>query len=260
MIGIYKIENLLNGHCYIGQSRDIKKRWRVHCCTFEDNLSKCYDYPLYRAFRKYGIENFSFEVLQECSVEELDNLEKHYIEKFDSYWNGYNQDLGGGGRPSLLKDHVLGIIQDLETTEMTQGEIAKKWGVDISTVNGINTGRTWHHNRKYPIQSSTLYKKKLGQNITGKSKDDWICVDCGKKISKGSTRCRTCNDKYRKSLNQKPVTREELKGLIRTTSFAEIGRRYGVTDNSIRKWCDFYNLPRRTMDIKAISDEDWLLI
>lgn len=46
-VGIYKITNNINNKCYIGQSRNIEKRWRDHKYS---NL----DYPLYRAFRKYG--------------------------------------------------------------------------------------------------------------------------------------------------------------------------------------------------------------
>ena len=42
--------------------------------------------------------------------------------------------------------------------------------------------------------------------------------------------------------------------------FTSIGKLYNVTDNSIRKWCDKYNLPRRVSDIKKISDEDWINI
>jgi hypothetical protein len=52
-------------------------------------------------------------------------------------------------------------------------------------------------------------------------------------------------------------SRDELKFLIRNSSFKEIGRKYGINDNSVRKWCDAYNLPRRAIDIKRYSDEEW---
>lgn len=55
-------------------------------------------------------------------------------------------------------------------------------------------------------------------------------------------------------------SREEFKELIRTISFTEIGQKYGVTDNAVRKWCDFYDLPRRKKDINIISDENWKLL
>ena len=55
-------------------------------------------------------------------------------------------------------------------------------------------------------------------------------------------------------------TREQLKSLIRTTSFLEIGKMYGFSDNAVRKWCDKMNLPRTKKEIKAYSDEEWTLI
>jgi hypothetical protein len=70
---------------------------------------------------------------------------------------------------------------------------------------------------------------------TRKDKNEYYCVDCGKIISKGSTRCHQCEAKNR--MTDKPLSRDELKRLIRTTPFTTIGNSVGVTDNTIRKWC-----------------------
>lgn len=95
-MGIYKITNLINGMCYIGQSTDIRKRWWAH-------KTKTFDTYLSRAIKKYGKENFSFELLRECSIHELDELEKKYIHVFNSIRpNGYN--LEGGGNKSKTVD------------------------------------------------------------------------------------------------------------------------------------------------------------
>jgi uncharacterized protein YjcR len=53
------------------------------------------------------------------------------------------------------------------------------------------------------------------------------------------------------------VTRNELKKLIRNTPFTKIGELYGVSDNTIRKWCEKYNLPKRSTEIKQITDIEW---
>ena len=45
--------------------------------------------------------------------------------------------------------------------------------------------------------------------------------------------------------------------MIRTCTFVDIGKKYNVADNTIRKWCDDYNLPRRKKDINTYNDEDW---
>lgn len=95
MIGIYKITNLINDKIYIGQAKNIERRWKEHI-----NASKKENSLLYRAMRKYGLENFSFEVIEECSIEELNNLEIYYIWYYNSYIykegsKGYNMTIGG---------------------------------------------------------------------------------------------------------------------------------------------------------------------
>ena len=93
--GIYKITNNINNKCYIGRAININRRWTVHKRR-AIIPNKEYDKYLYRAFRKYGIENFSFEVLEECSKEELDEKEKQYILQYHSYIDtyGYNETCG----------------------------------------------------------------------------------------------------------------------------------------------------------------------
>ena len=64
--GIYKITNKKNNHCYIGSSKDIYNRWRNHKQTHNNPKRKEYGYKLYSAMWSYGIENFNFEILEEC--------------------------------------------------------------------------------------------------------------------------------------------------------------------------------------------------
>ena len=79
MIGIYKITNKLNGKSYIGQSTDIERRWREHHYRYWNN-----DNVIYMAFRKYGIENFDFSIIEECSTQELNLREEYWINYYDS--------------------------------------------------------------------------------------------------------------------------------------------------------------------------------
>ena len=91
MIGIYKITNKLNGKVYIGQSRDIDARWRQHINAKDDVL-------IHNAIKKYGKENFSFEVLLECPAEMLNDWERDMIALYDCISpKGYNLTEGGGG-------------------------------------------------------------------------------------------------------------------------------------------------------------------
>lgn len=95
MIGIYKITNRINNKIYIGQSVDIKKRWRQHK-RHSQVPNKEYEKYLYRAFRKYGLDNFTFEVIEECSREQLNERECYYIQLYHSNNEqfGYNETSG----------------------------------------------------------------------------------------------------------------------------------------------------------------------
>lgn len=107
-------------------------------------------------------------------------------------------------------------------------------------------------NCNYQLETTGFKKIRVKENNT------LYCIDCGKKISKGSIRCLQCESKNRKiPLEDMPVTREELKKLIRNLSFVKIGEKYNMSDNAVRKWCDKFNLPRRKSEINAYSDEEW---
>ena len=55
----------------------------------------------------------------------------------------------------------------------------------------------------------------------------------------------------------KIIDRETLKNLIRATPFTQIGKKYGVSDNSVRRWCEKYNLPSTKREIATYLDEEW---
>ena len=136
-VGIYKIQNLINGKIYIGQSVNIEKRWSNEKASAFDINDKAYEYPLSRAFRKYGLENFVFSIVEETSIENLDDKERYWINYYNSFFNGYNQTLGGsaGHLHNLkAKENIIGIINDLENTNLYHKEIAQKWNVSQETV------------------------------------------------------------------------------------------------------------------------------
>jgi hypothetical protein len=97
---IYKIENLINHKIYIGKTELInpEERWREH--VREAGREGRKHRAIYAAMRKYGIENFSFEVLEETQCP--NEREQDYIQEYNSYHNGYNETLGGDGRSYLV--------------------------------------------------------------------------------------------------------------------------------------------------------------
>ena len=244
MIGIYKIENLINGKVYIGQSVHIERRWTEHCLPSARSL-------IGKAIKKYGKENFSFQVLNECSKEKLNELEEYYISKYNSVVpNGYNIETAAKEKTSFSFYDIeifSDIVNDIIHSELTLTAIAEKYNLSRRTVQRINHGEV-HHQKDfvYPLRNTK-------KNIV--TKRDTFCLDCGKKITSQAKRCVSCAQKAQQRCER--PSREELKGLIRTESFVEIARRYSVSDNAIRKWCKKEGLPSKRKDINSYSDEEW---
>lgn len=88
------------------------------------------------------------------------------------------------------------------------------------------------------------------------------CPDCGKIISQKSHYCSSCAGKHTsKEIIENIISREELKKELRNKTLDSIGKKYGKTSgNAVKKWCDYYGLPRLKRDIKNYSDEEWELI
>ena len=87
--GIYKITNLLTEQCYIGQSVNISDRWKQHCkCGLGIEASATN--KLYNSMQKDGVWNFSFELLEQCSKDTLNEKEKFWIQMYQSNKFGLN--------------------------------------------------------------------------------------------------------------------------------------------------------------------------
>lgn len=251
MCGIYKITNNINGKVYIGQSICIERRWRNHKNYFGSGNE---DYPLYRAFSKYGIENFSFEVVEECETDLLNEREIYWISFYRSNQRdyGYNQTAGGSfSTPiKLTFEEAEEIINLLKDSSLSQEEIAEQFNISQRTVSGICLGETWRKNREsYPIRKKHIPR--------GENKENY-CIDCGMKISSNAIRCSSCQGKISRKAER--PSRDELKSLIRHFPFTKIAEKFEVSDNAIRKWCDSYNLPRKAKDIKSFSDAEWIKV
>ena len=96
MIGIYKITNKINGKIYVGQSVNIAERWKQHEYKAFNSKELAYNSAIHQAYRKYGIENFVCEVIEQCRPEELDEREIYWIQELNSLVpNGYNILSGG---------------------------------------------------------------------------------------------------------------------------------------------------------------------
>ena len=165
---IYKITNQLNNKCYIGQTTDYKRRFQEHKnlgYSIEENKL------LYYAIKKYGIENFSFEVIED-KTSKYNEREKYWIQYYDSFENGYNMTEGGEEPPLNIginspfvthtEEEIEKIKQLLRDTKIQYKYIATMFDYDSSTIERINYGKLWRNDSEaYPIrkESSREYQK-----------------------------------------------------------------------------------------------------
>ena len=139
--GIYKYTNKINGKIYIGQSSDIIARKSSHRnqSLYGGKDMNC---PFHLAIKKYGIDNFDFEIIEECDKSLLNEREQYWIEYYNSYNNGYNATTSGNhceketGRPLLLYDYDGNFIKEIHNIAAT----ARELGVSYGTVYGVLEG------------------------------------------------------------------------------------------------------------------------
>ena len=126
---IYKITNLVNGKIYVGKTNQtIEQRYKEHWADSKrDNIS---NRPLYKAFNKYGKDNFTVEELEECPIDIVSDREVYWIEKLGSFKYGYNATLGGDGKHYADYDLIYNLYK--EGYNITQ--IANKTHYDKATI------------------------------------------------------------------------------------------------------------------------------
>ena len=152
--GIYKITNTQNGKIYIGQSRHIYRRWTEHKCDAKDESNPTL---LYKAFRKHGEQNFKFEVLEECSPDNLTDRENYWIYHYNTLSpNGYNIKAPvESGFYVCVPDYVNEILHDLRYSDLKFVDIAKKFNLSSEQISKINSGICWRlEGFNYPIRLS----------------------------------------------------------------------------------------------------------
>ena len=156
--GIYKITNKINQKVYIGKLNNIENRWKYHQTRYLQK--KEYNKPLYRAFRKYGINNFSFEILEEID-DNIYNIignerETFWINYFNSYGElGYNgTHRGDGGITVSNPRETYGKITDEEVTYLRKRYVECKYPASY----------IWENEFKNKITKRGFQAVWLGQN------------------------------------------------------------------------------------------------
>lgn len=202
--GIYLIRNKINNKIYIGQSIDIRRRAYEHFRSgqpekYSIKSQRDINTPLHLAMQKYGITNFTIEILEKCEKNLLDEKEKYYIQLFQSNNRDIGYNITDGGQKNfalkgeehsqakLTQKEVNQIKDLLKNTEMSLREISIKFNnISTSTLSMINHGKIWYDNKeKYPIRIMNSGQKG-DKNARAKLTDNEV-MEIRKLQSQGAT-------------------------------------------------------------------------
>lgn len=179
MIGIYKITNNINGKIYVGQSNNIQRRFSEH-----QNRGATSRIPVDVAIQKYGKENFSFEIIEECSIEQLNQRETYWITYFNSIENGYNcsvggdqQSIGSNNGRAILTENEVKFIRTAYNNHERRKDVYEhfKDKITFSSFARIWDGTSWTHimpevlteeNKRYYSKEATNGEKSSNAKLT----------------------------------------------------------------------------------------------
>jgi len=236
--GIYKITNKINGNSYIGQSTDIKRRWKEHKHRAFNKSTSSYDSTLHKAFRKHTLDNFTFEVLDEVEISLLNEKEIYWVKFYNTYNKGYNETSGGefGGIWYKFDEEITDKVKYyLRENIKNYEEISLELKISTGMVSEINNGKRYSlEGEIYPLRDNNHY-----------------CLDCGKKVQNRSIRCVPCrikNDK-KERLKELPSAYEIAKKVVEL-GFEGYGREQGMSGNAIKKWCRVHEIPHLKKELK----------
>ena len=291
MIGIYKITNKLNGKVYIGKSIDIETRWKQHIYNPQNSaihLAICkygkdnFNFEIIEQIpieqldsrEKYWINYYnSISNGYNCTYGGEGVLKYNYNEIIELWEKGYSykniKDIINCSDSVIRKALRYNNINESQVKTRSNGVKSKSIvaidifsGKELKIFDSINSaclflnknllclGELYNalkNSRKHQAYGY-YWEYLLDNNIPKKDLTDEEFLSYQilkpKRILKSHISSKRCD-------------REELKNLIRNIPFTHIGKKFGVSDNTIRKWCDYYNLPHRVTDIKKYTNEEW---
>ena len=165
--GVYKITHIGSGKSYIGISKNIHRRWIQHKSWVNTKNRRS---AIYAAMQKYGIDAFTWQIIEECDVDSLEARERHWIVVFDTFNNGYN--LTGGGEYNKE-------FSTETRNRMSEAQTGKKQSKDLIGKRVVKGKSHWTYGK--PRSEET--KEKIRKTLTGKKQD----IEVSAKISKSNT-------------------------------------------------------------------------
>lgn len=192
---IYKATSATTNKVYIGQSsQTLQERINQHNSHAYGHQ---YNYHFHNAIRKYGAEDFSYEIIEDeiKTIEELNDRERYWIKYYDSYNNGYNSTLGGEGRHTRDDELIKKLFEEGKTTE----EICEITNYNRATIyKSYKLSNLTQENleRKNQITRERCSYKVDQYSLEGKFIQTWeSATECGKHFGSQSLISSVCNQK-----------------------------------------------------------------
>jgi group I intron endonuclease len=190
---VYCITNTTNGNQYVGQTKnELNRRWKEH--LYE--ATKYNTRPLYRAINKYGRDSFKIRILEELPIEKLNEREAYWIEKLNTFNNGYNATSGGDHfdhneeTKSKISIGMSNVERNEEwTNNITKAHLSK---IEKGELWGCLTGNHYNHDKlKRKVKATNL---ETGEEFTFNSMregakeltgNEWNASNISTSIKKG---------------------------------------------------------------------------
>lgn len=185
---IYLIINKDNGHKYIGQTtQGVNQRWSQHISEARRMSGK----PLHRAIRKYGAHMFMVREICECSVDELNEKEQEYIEKYNTFLDPNHYNATNGGEGNLLSEETKQKISETKSKLVHTEEHTN----NISTsLKQLTKDKPWGFH----------LSENRGSGITSRCKVKGVNVETGKEVifesARAASKVVAGNEKYAHNL------------------------------------------------------------
>ena len=173
---IYKATNVATGEVYIGATTiELEERIKDHY----NKAVKNYGHKFQNAIREYGFESFIWEQIDTgINTDELALKEKYYIQKFDSFHNGYNSDRGGGFKKTIYQYNLTG---KLESTFQSLEEASKSSSISEESISHAcigdrktSNGFYWTYTSTFDLKEDIRKKKVIQYDFEGKKLNVFI--------------------------------------------------------------------------------------
>ena len=282
MRAIYIIKNLVNGKNYIGQTNNLKVRWNKH--KNDLNKNKHINRHLQNAWDKYGENNFKFEIIKECNnTDNLNELEKHYIKKYNSNNINFGYNLTSGGEGYELNDSVkkqISINKRGQGSNLTEGdvtkikmllyclmdrdEISKIFNISKKVITQIATGKSFGYVCSELNEDIHNLKQKLiderNEYIISLFDKGYTITQISKITEYSKSIVEKCVYKYRNTVKENKEKYQDIYNKVfelnsKGFNNSQISKKLNISGSTVKRYLTGENNPYKELPYKKITED-----